>query len=124
MTEDQEYELLVGEERHKAMLKILKEILEKPMPKLNIEEIRQAIDNQSRILENFVSLLSKQDHTVNVETNQDQVVDSLQGMAEQLTTSIQDVKKALDGPKQPTEWVFMVDRDEDGLISKVRVKSR
>jgi len=117
--DDDDFSALLAEKRHNEIYLALKNIASSLSSKGREEEIKSAIENQSKSVEKFVSAISnieKKDFSVDI--HQEQVVKSISEMGQNILAALEKVNASLNKKPAPKKWEFAVDI-RSGMIEKI-----
>jgi len=119
--EEEKFKALVAEKRHKQLM----DKFDKMLNALNKEEknddgekIVNAIDKQGEAIKEFAealkSLGKQEAQEVKVETNQEQVVSSVEQLGINILQGLKELKEEMMKPKEKSEWVHRITKRRDG----------
>lgn len=122
--DDVKFERLLEEKRHNDFLNTLKNILE---TKNDNQEIKDIFDKQSTAIEGFIEMiknyvLNNKEQTINIETNNLQIIESVKEIGEMIVRSQENLKSEMIKLSTPKKWEFSINRDSNLFIESIIAK--
>lgn len=111
------FELLLFEKRHKEVIEVLKEMLS-GIENINFDpELKISNTFDTTILENMISRIATKNDI-------EKIPAAIMAIGEVISKKINSIKvEQQKTPSVPNEWIFTVERDKRGLITKVIANS-
>lgn len=127
--EDSVFESRLADRRHKELVNALRGILTELQKDDGTGDIvSKSIDKQSekimKCLEELKNIPKQELPEINVETNQQQVVQSINGIGESIVQSLLTIKESMNLPQQKKEWTFKVKRNNAGYIESITANEK
>lgn len=126
--DDNKFELLLSEKRHKELIGSFQSVVAELKRDKKDMAVVAAIEKQLVSIKELITKVinipkpEKPNVNVEVETNQKEVVASIEKMAAKILAGLDDIREYLILSSQPRQYEFKVNRDKIGYIDSVTVK--
>lgn len=130
---DSEVEGILARKRHKELIGAINTLVtefQQKEPDQGGDTIKQAISQHIQTVEKLVSTLSNlpkpEKPVINIETNNDTIIASLNDIADRISASLSALKQSVPAvvDTRPREWTFTVTRNFLGVIETITAKAK
>lgn len=116
--EDEEFEQLIADRRHKELLSAINKLLSAINVKEDSTAVTKELQKQSQAIREFSDTIKNLKQPI-VNVNQEPVISAIKNLSIAVKTELDLIKQSLGKEKEEKEWEFDIKRDFTGNITKV-----